>query len=292
MRPVPFLKMHGLGNDFVVIDARTHTDLSGPDGIPVPAGRLIADRRLGIGCDQLISIEHDPEQRGDIFMRIRNPDGGEAEACGNATRCIANLIMTETGQGSVAIRTLGGDLSATRDAATGVVTVDMGPAYLGWNEIPVAADCDTLSLPLDIQGYDQPVGVNMGNPHAVFIVPDAEAVPLSEIGPVIESDPLFPERTNVEFVQILSRERIRMRVWERSAGITQACGSGACAALVATARRGLTERTAEVVLDGGPLTITWREDGHVLMAGPVATSFTGTLPPEVFAAYGIGEAAE
>lgn len=298
MNAVPFLKMHGLGNDFVVIDARTATDLSGPHGIAAPAARRIADRRRGVGCDQLITLEQPPAGSGaDLFMRIRNPDGSEAQACGNATRCVGAIIMDEIGRDRLTIQTLGGLLRAERDARR-TVTVDMGPAYLDWNDIPVALPCDTLTLPLDPQsiiGPDPgdadlspwltggPVGVGMGNPHAVFLVEDVGAVPLDRIGPRVETHPLFPERTNVEFVQVMSRGRLRMRVWERAAGITQACGSGACAALVAAVRRGVAERTADVVLDGGTLTISWREDGHVMMSGPVATSFSGTIPVSVFA---------
>ncbi|NNG03201.1 MAG: diaminopimelate epimerase [Inquilinus sp.] len=273
---VAFRKMHGLGNDFVVIDAR-----SAPLDLSVAAARAIADRRRGVGCDQLIVLE--PAANGaDAFMRIRNPDGGEAEACGNATRCVASLLMAEHGSDAVAIETVAGVLPCT--AADGAITVDMGPARLDWREIPVAEPCDTLHMPVAIGGLADPVGVNIGNPHAVFFVEDAEAVPLTVVGPVLEAHAFFPARANIEFVSPAGADRIRMRVWERGAGNTQACGSGACAAAVAAYRRGLTGRRVEVLLDGGPLIIEWREDGHVLMTGPVATSFTGTLDDALLSA--------
>lgn len=278
---LPFRKMHGLGNDFVVVDLRAGTPLSG--GFTAERVRRIADRREGVGCDQFITIEppHDPAAAA--FMRIRNPNGTEAGACGNATRCVAHLLMAEGGADSVTVETAAGLLPSDR-APGGQVTVDMGPARLAWNEIPLAEERDTLHLGIGEGPLHDPVGVSMGNPHAVFVVDDAAAVPLERVGPVLERHPLFPERTNVEVVQILAPDRLRMRVWERGAGITRACGSGACAALVAAARRGLSARRAEVVLDGGPLTVAWREDdGHVLMTGPVATSFTGVFDESLLA---------
>ena len=269
MASVPFLKMHGLGNDFVVVDARTRAlALSDSQAL------AIADRRTGVGCDQIITMA--PATGADAFMRIQNADGGEVEACGNAARCVADLIMRETGRADATIETVAGTLRARR-AEGGRVAVDMGPARLDWREIPLAWECDTLRVPFEMDGYREPVAVNMGNPHAVFFVPDAEAVPLAEIGPRIERALLFPQRVNVEFVQVLGRARLRMRVWERGVGITRACGSGACAAAVAAARRGLAERRVDVVLDGGTLELEWRADGHVIMTGPVATSFAGEL---------------
>jgi diaminopimelate epimerase len=269
MASVPFLKMHGLGNDFVVVDARARalrlTDAQ---------ANAIADRRTGVGCDQIITVA--PAAGADAFMRIQNADGGEVEACGNAARCVADLIMRETGRAEATIETVAGTLRARR-AEGGRVAVDMGPARLDWREIPLARECDTLRVPFEMDGYREPVAVNMGNPHAVFVVSDAEAVPLAEIGPRIERAPLFPQRVNVEFIEVLSRTKLRMRVWERGVGITRACGSGACAAAVAAARRNLTERRVDVVLDGGTLELEWREDGHVIMTGPVATSFTGEI---------------
>jgi len=273
-----FLKMHGLGNDFVVIDARNQ-----PYAPTEAEVRSIADRKTGVGCDQFIVVEPPKNAEAHAFMRIRNADGGEVEACGNAARCVGWLLLEETGGELVVFETVAGLLEARR-AGKDLITVDMGPARLEWTAIPLAQPVDTLHLPLSQGGVSDPVAVNMGNPHAVFFVPDAEAVPVAEIGPGLEHHPLFPERTNVEFASVESRTRIRMRVWERGAGITRACGTGACATLVAAARRGLTERKADVVLDGGTLTIEWLEDGRVLMTGPVAVSFTGRLSPDLVSA--------
>ncbi|MEQ8398808.1 diaminopimelate epimerase [Thalassobaculum sp.] len=277
MSGLPFTKMHGLGNDFVVVDGRVH-----PAALTRAQYRAVGDRRRGVGYDQFLTILP-ARNGGTAYMAIHNPDGTEAQACGNGTRCVASVLMGETGLSEVAIETIAGRLVCT-DAGDGRVTVDMGPANLEWDAIPLAAQADTLSVTVPEAGTFSPAtAVNMGNPHAVFFVPDAEAVDLSTVGPRIEHSPVFPERANIEFVSVLARDRLRMRVWERSAGITQACGSGACAALVAAARRGLTERRATVVLDGGPLEIFWRPDGHVEMTGPVATSFAGTLDDRLLA---------
>lgn len=268
----PFLKMHGLGNDFVVIDARER-----PLKLSETQARRIADRRLGVGCDQLLIIEKPANPKlADAFMRILNPDGSEAGACGNGTRCVADLLMREGGLDHLVIETIAGLLDAER-ASGNRVTVDMGPARLDWREIPIKEACDTLHIPLTLGPLSDPVGTNMGNPHATFFVEDAEKIDLASLGPVLERHAMFPERANIGVVQVLSPERLRFRVWERGAGITMACGSGACAALVAASRRGLTGRKADVVLDGGELEIEWAKDGHVMMTGPVAVSFTGTL---------------
>jgi diaminopimelate epimerase len=274
----PFLKMHGLGNDFVVLDARHQ-----PLRLSAAGARALADRRTGIGCDQVIIVEAARRPGADAFMRILNADGSEVEACGNASRCVADLLGRGSGRADVAIDTAAGPLSARRND-DGSVTVDMGPARLDWQQIPLAREMDTLHLPLSAGVLSDPVGVSMGNPHAVFFVPDAEAVDLPTLGPALEHDPLFPQRTNVEAVTVRAPDRLRMRVWERGAGITMACGTGACAALVAAARRGLSARAAWVELDGGRLWIEWREDGRVLMTGPVATSFAGTLAGDLDAA--------
>jgi diaminopimelate epimerase len=272
-----FIKMHGLGNDFVVLDARKQA-LTLDDG----AVRAIADRHTGVGCDQLLILERAKTTGADVFLRIRNADGSEAEACGNGTRCIADLVMRESRKQAVVVETLAGLLEA-QAAGPHRVSVDMGEPRLGWPEIPLARDCDTLNVPLTLGPLVVPVCTSMGNPHATLFVEDAEAIDLAALGPRLERDPLFPERANIGVVQVLSRTRLRFRVWERGAGITIACGSGACAALVAAARRGLSERKAEVILDGGTLEIEWRADGHVAMAGPVAVSFTGTLDPSLLA---------
>jgi diaminopimelate epimerase len=271
MRGTSFIKMHGLGNDFVVLDAR-----AGDLALGEKAARAIADRHIGVGCDQLLILEPPRAAGADVFMRIRNADGGEAEACGNGTRCIADLVMRETGKDRVVVETVAGLLEA-RAASGHRVGVDMGPARLGWRDIPLARECDTLHVPLSLGPLVDPACTSMGNPHATFFVADAEAIDLAALGPRLERDLLFPERANIGVVQVVSPERLRFRVWERGAGITIACGSGACAALVAAHRRGLAKRKAEVILDGGALEIEWRADGHVLMTGPVAVSFAGTL---------------
>jgi diaminopimelate epimerase len=271
MTALPFLKMHGLGNDFVVIDLRDH-----PVSLTLAQRRWIADRRRGIGCDQLILLEPPRQKMADVFMRIHNPDGGEAGACGNATRCIAAKVMAEKATRHVIVETISGLLDA--DAADGGhIAVDMGPVLLDWREIPLAEACDTLHLPVSLGPLSDPVGVNVGNPHAVFFVPDAESLDLSGLGPVLERHRLFPERANIEVAHVVSPERIRMRVWERGAGITQACGSGACATVVAAARRKLTGRGATVVLDGGELLVEWLPDNHVRMTGDWAESFRGEI---------------
>lgn len=268
---IPFLKMHGLGNDFVVFDARkrplalTHRQIA-----------AIANRRTGVGCDQLIVIGPSRGNSADAWMSIFNADGTEVAACGNATRCVAWVLMAESGQPSVVIETKAGLLDAEiRDG--GLVAVDMGPARLDWREIPLAKAVDTLHLGLTSGPLSDPVAVSMGNPHAVFFVADAEAVDLEAVGPGLEHHDMFPERANIEVAQIVGPDRIRMRVWERGTGVTMACGTGACATVVAASRRGLTSRRAQVVLDGGELVIEWLPDGHVLMTGPVATVFAGTL---------------
>ena len=267
----PFFKMHGLGNDFVIIDARAQ-----PLVLNDAQARAIADRKTGVGCDQLIVIEPAKNGSADATMRIRNADGGEVEACGNASRCVAQLLMREQQKSRVAIDTAAGVILA-EDAGDGRVAVDLGLARLEWREIPLARAMDTLHLDLALGPLSDPVAVNVGNPHAVFFVPDAEAIDLKTLGPRLERHALFPERCNIEVATVLSPTRIRMRVWERGVGITRACGTGACATLVAAVRRGLTGAKAEVVLDGGALEIEWLPDKHVRMTGPVATSFTGVL---------------
>ena len=268
----PFIKMHGCGNDFVVFDERT-----APLGLTQARAAAIANRRTGVGCDQFIAIEPPPAgSNADAFMRIRNPDGSEAGACGNATRCVAYLLAAETGRRQLVIQTISGHLPAEL-LADGRVAVDMGEVRLDWRDIPLAAAADTLHLPLSEGPVADPAAASMGNPHATFFVADLAATPVETIGPKLEHAAIFPERANIGFVQVLARDRIRLRVWERGAGLTLACGSGACAALVNAARRGLTARRAAVLVDGGELEIEWRADNHVLMTGPVATAFRGTL---------------
>ena len=273
-----FAKMHGLGNDFVVIDGRARAP-----ALTSEAARAIADRRTGVGCDQVIAIER--SGTADAFMRVHNADGGEVGACGNGARCVAALLLAEGGSDSVSIETLGGMLHAEA-AADGMVRIDLGPARFGWRDIPLAHAMDTLHVGLAL---GDGAAINVGNPHAVFFVDDIEAIDLARHGPEIETDPLFPERVNVSVAQILGPDAIRLRVWERGAGLTRACGTAACATVVAAVRRGLCERAAEVRLDGGALEIEWREDGHVVMTGPVATSFEGSLDPALYKGAPAGE---
>ncbi len=267
-----FLKMHGAGNDFVVFDERP-----GPLGLTPARAAAIAHRRTGVGCDQFIVIEPPPPgSNADAFMRIRNPDGSEAGACGNATRCVVSLLAAETGRRDVVVQTISG-LLPSEMLPDGRVRVDMGPARLGWADVPLAAAMDTLHLPLARGAVADPAACSMGNPHATFFVPDVMALPVETLGPSLETDPIFPQKANIGFAEIQAPDRIRLRVWERAAGLTLACGSGACATIVNAARRGLTGRRATVEVDGGVLEMEWRDDGHVLMTGPVATSFRGEI---------------
>ncbi len=279
MTALQFVKMHGLGNDFVVIDARTRAlDLSPSQH------RLIADRRLGVGCDQVIILEPPKNRLADVFMRIHNPDGGEAEACGNGTRCVAAQLMGERQARNIVVETVSGLLDAEL-VEGGRIAVDMGMVKLDWRDIPLREACDTLHLAVTQGPLADPVAVNLGNPHMVFFVADAEAVDLVRLGPILEHHRLFPERANVEVAQIMNPGRIRMRVWERGAGITRACGSGACAALVAAARRGLSARSADIELDGGTLRIDWLADDHVRMTGGWSVSFRGEIDLDHLASF-------
>jgi diaminopimelate epimerase len=272
-----FLKMHGLGNDFVVFDARDAAIALSP-----AQAKGVADRRFGIGCDTVVVIGPGGAD-ADASLRFLNGDGGEVESCGNATRCIARLLMDERGLSRVRLSTKGG-LLICNDAGKGLVEVDMGPARLEWNQVPLAEQRDTLNFDLDLEGQKLPVSAaSMGNPHCVIFVPDAETAPVTALGPRIETHKLFPARTNVEFVSLMAPNRLRMRVWERGIGVTLACGTGACAALVAAARKGITGRKGEVVLDGGTLSIEWREsDGHVIMTGPSALVYRGQVDLTTF----------
>jgi diaminopimelate epimerase len=272
-----FRKMHGLGNDFVVLDGR-----AAPLGLTSAQIVALADRRRGIGCDQLIIMEP-PAAGADVFMRIHNPDGSEAGACGNATRCIASLVAAETGKARVVVRTISGDLPSEAMPG-GMWQVDMGPARLGWRDVPLAREADTLHVPLADGPVADPAACSMGNPHANFFVPDLDALPISEIGPRLEHDPIFPDRANIGFVQVMSPDHLRLVVWERGAGLTLACGSGACAAMVNAHRRGLTGRAARISMPGGDLFMEWRQDGHVLMTGPIATAFIGQVDPKALLA--------
>jgi diaminopimelate epimerase len=257
-----FHKMHGLGNDFVVIDAR-----HAPVAMSPTRARAIADRKTGIGCDQLIVLE--PSQTADFKMRIFNADGGEVEACGNATRAVTMLVG-----GNSNIETLGGIL--TGEALTGGARVTLDQPKFDWDAIPLAYPMDTTALPVGWEELETPFAVNVGNPHVVFFVGDAEAVDLETLGPVIEHDALFPERINVNVATVTGSNHIALRVWERGVGITRACGTGACATAVAGIRKGLVTSPVTVSLTGGDLVITWEPGSGIEMTGGATHVFTGT----------------
>jgi diaminopimelate epimerase len=272
MGSMRFFKMNGCGNDFVIIDARSRGSLP----LSQAQARAIADRQTGLGCDQVIAVER--SIRADAYMRMWNADGGEIDACGNATRCVAWLLMEEGGAVSRRIETPAGMLYAER-AGDKVITVDMGSPLLRWEEIPLARAMDTVRLDYSAGGHDAPGAVSMGNPHVVFFVNEACAVPIESLGPEIERDPLFPQGVNVGFAEIRAPDQMRLRVWERGTGLTKACGTGACAAVVAAHRQGRIGRRAEVLVDGGSLEIEWRAgDDRVLMTGPIELESSGELP--------------
>ncbi len=257
-------KMNGAGNAFAIFDARKQ--------VFRPSLEQLQEIARTLKADQVMAIERD--LRADAFLRIWNSDGGEVKACGNGTRAVAHLLLEETGKSEIRIQTEADLLKASR-AGQNLVTVDMGSPLMGWEDIPLSEAMDVRGVdvkvgPMDNPYLARPAVVSMGNPHAVFFVDDIDAYDIPAIGPLVEWHPLFPEGTNVGFAQILDRERIRLRVWERGAGLTQACGTGACAALVCAARAGKTERKARLLLDGGELSIAWNEaTDHVLMTGPV-----------------------
>lgn len=269
---LPFMKMHGLGNDFVVIDQR-RTAVH----LPVELIRALGDRHRGVGFDQLATIEG--EAGVDARLRFWNADGSPSSTCGNATRCIARHLMDESGKTHLTLRTERGDLQA-EDGGAGITRINMGHPLLEWQDIPLAHAMDTLALPIE----GAPVAVGMGNPHCVFFVPDAGAVEIATLGPLYEHHPLYPQRTNVEFVTVLSSDAIRLKIWERGTGVTLASGSCSCAAAVAAARRGLTGRRVQVHVDGGVLEIDWRDDG-VWMSGPTSHVFDAVLTPAFLAAF-------
>jgi diaminopimelate epimerase len=267
---LPFFKMHGLGNDFVVLDGRAR-DL----GLTPALITAIADRHRGIGFDQLAVIT---QGMGDAHLTFYNADGSTSAACGNATRCIARHLMDESGKARLELSTARGALVAV-DAGGGLTSVNMGQPQLDWAEIPLAEAMDTLELPIE----GGPVATGMGNPHCTFFVADAEAVPLAQFGPRYEHHPLYPERTNVQVATVIGPDHIRMRVWERGVGVTLASGSSSCATAVAAARRGLTGRAVRVDLDGGTIHVDWREDG-VWMTGETAHVASGVFTPAFLAA--------
>ena len=273
--------MHGLGNDFVILDWRDDRSRK----VPEAAARRLADRRLGIGCDQILVLRDC--DTADLRMDILNQDGSPSGACGNGTRCVADMMMNELQQDRIQIETDGGMLAAWR-AADGDVAVDMGPVKTDWQDVPLASAADTLHVPLDIAGVDaaglDAVCHSLGNPHAVVFVEDAERVDIERIGPLVETAPLFPDLVNLSVVSRRDDGSFRMRVWERGVGITMACGSGACASGVAVARRGLGQDENRIVMDGGAVTISWNRDtSHVVMTGPVSYVATGQLSADITA---------
>ena len=268
---IDFTKMHGLGNDFVVLDARRQK-LPSVDTAFVSA---LADRHTGIGCDQLILLE--PSSTGAFRMRIFNADGGEVEACGNATRAVG-LLHGEAAR----IETLGGLVTA-RPAEDGI-SVEMGKPHFEWDVIPLAYAMDTHAMPVAWEELVNPIAVNVGNPHVIFFVADPYAIDMNRLGPLIETDPLFPERINVNVAAVTARDSIILRVWERGAGLTRACGTGACATAIGAMKRGLVDRKVSVALPGGALSIEWRGDGEIIMTGPAKESFRGSFDP---ADYGV-----
>lgn len=277
MRPPPksramllrFSKMHGLGNDFVVIDARDT-----PVAMTAALARALADRRTGIGCDQVILVESSAS--ADAKMRIFNPDGGEVEACGNAARCVTQLIGAQA-----SIETAGGAIKGTSDAVG--ATLDMGEPRFDWDMIPLAYAMDTAEMPVGWEDLQHPAAVNVGNPHIVFFVDDASTIDLERLGPIIENDPLFPERVNVNIASITGPNSLTLRVWERGAGLTRACGTGACATSVVAIRRKLVAGPVTVSLPGGDLRIAWTPGGPIEMTGPAAHVFSGEIDIEAFA---------
>ena len=271
--------MHGLGNDFVIVDAREHPLRVGGEG-----ARQLSDRHTGIGFDQLIALDAPANDSADVDVRIFNSDGGEVAACGNAMRCVARLLLTDDDR-KLAIRTGAGLLHAWRSPnEPNHYAVDMGPARDAWQDIPLAEACDTDHLPLSLSPLVDPVAVNMGNPHAVFFVDDVASIPIETLGPELEHNAIFPERANIGVAQLVGPDSLRLRVWERGVGLTLACGSGACAAAVAAHRRGLTGRQVRVGVDGGELMIDWRDDNHVVMSGPAEESFRGSVDEGAFTA--------
>lgn len=271
MSKIPFQKMHGTGNDFVVIDVRKHSLK-----IDEALAKHLADRRLGIGCDQLVVIDN--SKNADAYMHIYNCDGSKISTCGNASRCVGDILLRELKKSDVAIETGAGIVKAKR-IGDADVQVDMGAPKWDWQQIPLSESRNTLHLGLEEGGLMDPVAVNMGNPHAVFFVRDTNFVRMAEWGKKLEVNPLFPERANISAVQVMGENRLRMKVWERGTGETLACGSAACAAVVAGVRRELCARKVSVELPGGTLQIEWVAEegtnGRVLMTGPVAYVFSG-----------------
>lgn len=273
MEPVPFVKMHGCGNDFVVLDGRR-----APIALTPEVVRRIGDRHRGVGFDQLLLIERDDE--ADARLRFFNVDGSESGACGNGTRCVARYLFDDGAPSRLRL-VVGDRRLAAEMLPDGRIAVVMGEPVLDWRHVPLAEPCDTLEVPLDVPGLPRPVAVNMGNPHLVFLVPDLAAVDVAGLGAELESHPILPERGNIGFAQLAGPDRLRLRVFERGVGLTLACGSGSCAAMVAARRRGLVGDQVRLALDGGEVEVVWPGEGPVTLIGPTARVFTGTLAPEL-----------
>ncbi len=267
---IPFRKMQGTGNDFVVLDGRTHK-LNMTNAL----AKRLSDRHFGIGCDQLVVLA-EPKNGADVAMRIFNADGSEISTCGNATRCVADIVMTEMGKDEASMETLAGVRTGSR-SGDGSVTVNMGTPKTEWAEIPLKESRNTLHLGIEEGLMRDPVAVNMGNPHAVFFVRDLHHIKIAEWGAKLEHNPLFPKAANISAVQVMNENTLKMVVWERGAGVTLACGSAACAAVVAGVQREVCARKVTVELPGGSLQIDWTREGDVLMTGPVAYVFTGEI---------------
>lgn len=273
MVPIRFTKMHGCGNDFVVIDART-----APVRLSPAAVRRIADRHRGVGFDQLVLIE--PAGDAAAALRFLNADGSESAACGNGLRCAARLLFDEGRATVIPIRVGDRRLRAER-LANGRIAAEMGTPSFDWREIPLAMPCDTAALPLDVPGLPRAMAVSMGNPHAVFFVEGIEGIDVAGLGARLERHPMFPQRANIGFAELTAPDTLRLRVFERGTGLTLACGSGACAAMVLARRRGLVGEAVLLILDGGELEVRWAGEGPVTMTGPTARVAAGTLDPEL-----------
>jgi diaminopimelate epimerase len=276
MDPVPFEKMHGCGNDFVLLDGRR-----APVPLTPEALRRIGDRHRGVGFDQLLLIERDDE--ADARLRFFNADGSESGACGNGTRCVARYLFDEGAPTRLRL-VVGERRLAAELLPDGRIAVVMGEPVLDWEGIPLAESCDTLEVPLDAPGLPRPVAVNMGNPHLVFLVPDLTSIDVEGLGAELERHPILPERGNIGFAQHTGPDRLRLRVFERGSGLTLACGSGSCAAMAAARRRGLVGDRVRLVLDGGEVEVLWPGEGPVTLIGPTARVFSGMLAPELFGA--------
>ena len=263
---IDFIKMHGTLNDFVIIDCRKkiYNNINYKE---------IADRKTGIGCDQVIVMTE--SKKADCFMHIYNADGSKVEMCGNAARCVAYLLSNEKQNNNVKIE-LSDRILLCSKTSHNTVQVNMGKPKFHWQDIPIAQECDTLHLPIELEMLRDPVGVNVGNPHAIFFVDSIKEIPLNNLGPILENHPLFPKKANISIAEVISRNKIKLRVWERGTGETASCGSGACAALTAAVRRQYTENTATVFLQGGDLTISYQDDNTILMEGMVSYRFSGT----------------